>query len=80
MCGDLNVEKHHIFFGTAKRAISDKEGCWLWLCPEHHRGNSGVHKNFDKSRELQAKCEEAWIKYNNSSKEEFLKKFGRNYL
>ena len=43
ICGALNVEKHHVFFGTAKRRISDIEGCWMWLCPEHHRGSSGVH-------------------------------------
>lgn len=80
ICGATNVEKHHIFFGTAKRRISDVEGCWMWLCPEHHRGSSGVH--FDKKlcRKIQVKCEQEWISRNKSDEEGFRNIFGRNYL
>lgn len=80
ICGAIEVEKHHIFFGTAKRKISDMEGCWMWLCPEHHRGSSGVH--FDKKlcRKIQAKCEQEWISRNKSDEEGFRRIFGRNYL
>ena len=80
ICGALNVEKHHIFFGTAKRKISDIEGCWLWLCPEHHRGSNGVHFDSNLRRRIQAKCEQEWISRNKSDVEEFIKIFGRNYL
>ena len=68
ICGALNVEKHHVFFGTAKRRISDTEGCWLWLCPERHRGASGVHSNNKLSRRIQIECELEWINKNKSGK------------
>lgn len=45
VCGNPNVELHHIFYGTANRKLSDKYGLTVWLCPLHHRGNVGVHFN-----------------------------------
>lgn len=80
ICGAIDVEKHHIFFGTAKRRISDTEGCWLWLCPEHHRGSSGVHSDNNLSRRIQIKCEQEWIRRNKSDEEGFRRVFGRNYI
>lgn len=80
ICGALNVEKHHVFFGTAKRRISDTEGCWLWLCPEHHRGASGIHFDKKLSRKIQMKCEQEWISRNKSDEEGFRRMFGRNYI
>ena len=80
ICGAIDVEKHHIFFGTAKRRISDTEGCWMWLCPEHHRGSSGVHSNNKLSRRIQIECELECINKNKSDKEGFMRIFGRNYV
>lgn len=35
MCGTvLNLERHHVIFGTAGRKISDKLGLTVWLCHE----------------------------------------------
>lgn len=45
VCRSPYVECHHIFKGTANRKLSDKYGLTVWLCPEHHRGNTGVHFN-----------------------------------
>ena len=45
VCRSPYVEKHHIFKGTANRKLSEKYGLTVWLCPEHHRGNTGVHFN-----------------------------------
>jgi len=46
------AELHHVRRFGAKRATSDI----LPLCPEHHRGNSGVHglgtKNFEKKWQI----------------------------
>ena len=45
ICKNPNVEEHHIFYGTANRRLSEKYGLKVWLCPLHHRGNTGVHFN-----------------------------------
>lgn len=80
-CGTtLNLHQHHIFYGK-NRKKSDKDGCWVWLCGKHHNlSNQGVHfdKQFDK--ELKEVCEGFWLKYYNKSIDDFIERYGRNYL
>lgn len=80
VCGSWNVEEHHIYFGVAKRKLSEDYGLKVWLCPTHHRGTNGVHgKNGHKlDTELKQLGQKAfeW----NHTREEFIKIFGRNYL
>lgn len=45
VCRSPYVEEHHIMYGTANRKLSEKYGLKVWLCHEHHRGNTGVHFN-----------------------------------
>ena len=37
------LEEHHIYFGTGKRKISEKNGFKVWLTYSEHRGTYGVH-------------------------------------
>ncbi len=77
-CGSPYVEKHHIYKGVKCRKCADKEGLWVWLCPEHHRGQIGVHNNRDKDLEL---MKAGQIIYEQShSREEFREKFIKSYL
>jgi len=74
-----SLHKHHIFFGTGKRKISEDNGFWVWLLPRlHNMSDEGVHFNpqLDKrlKRECQAKYEET------HSRAEFMALIGRNYL
>ena len=76
----FNLHKHHIFFG-ANRKKSDQDGCWVYLCANHHNmSDKGVH--FDKKLDLFLKklCEKKWCEYYKKTKEDFLKKYKRNYL
>lgn len=73
------LHKHHIFFGTANRQISEDNGFWVWLTPEYHNASDrGVHfnKEFDTllKQECQAKFEET------HSREDFMRLIGRSYL
>ena len=45
ICHSPYVEEHHIFYGTANRQLSEKYGLKVYLCPLHHRGETGVHFN-----------------------------------
>ena len=50
----LELHQHHIYGGTANRKKSDKYGCWIWLCGDHHNlSNAGIH--FNKNLDLKVK-------------------------
>lgn len=74
-----NLHKHHIFFGSGKRALSEKYGCWCYLCGIHHNlSNAGVHFNKSLDNELKEMCQRRFIEV--YPDKDFLKIFGRNYL
>lgn len=81
VCGyTQGIHKHHIFFGTANRKISEQEGCWCYLCMRHHNGsNDGVHFNNDLNLKLKRECQERW-EHERGSRGEFILKFGKSYL
>ena len=81
ICGDTrNLHRHHVYQGTANRKKSEKDGCWVWLCPAHHNmSNSGVHNDKVLDRKLKAICQIEWEKVY-GSREDFIRRFGRNYL
>lgn len=75
-------ERHEVFFGRAYRQKSIKDGLIVFLTPELHRGTNGVHgKNGDKlNRYLKKTAEKAWVNHYKKTKEEFRKRYGKNYL
>ena len=81
VCGRQdNLHRHHIYGGTGRRKISEKYGCWCYLCPEHHNmSDVGVHFNRELDKKLKTACQIAWeSRYGDRA--EFIKKFGRSYL
>ena len=81
VCGlPYNLHRHHIFFGAANRKLSEQYGCWVYLCARHHNmSNKGVHFNKELDTKLKQTAQKAW-EYQNGSREDFIKVFGRNYL
>lgn len=80
VCGStVYIHKHHIFFGTANRKLSEKYGCWCYLCSRHHNmSENGVHSNKILDNTLK---EFAQKKFNEAYPDlDFLKIFGKNYL
>lgn len=81
VCGTtLNLHCHHVFYGTANRKLSDEDGCIVWLCERHHTGIAGVHHNKKVDLTLKARFQKAWMEKNNKTVEEFIQRYGRNYL
>jgi hypothetical protein len=84
VCGNTQVEEHHVIYGTANRKLSEKYGLKVWLCNKHHTASlyldksTAVHFNkvFDEKlkKMAQRKFEEVYPEL------DFLKVFGRNYL
>lgn len=81
VCGrQRGLHKHHIFYGTANRRISEIDGCWCYLCAKHHNmSNYAVH--FEKKLDLALKeyCQKKWEE-RYGSREDFIKRYGRNYI
>lgn len=75
-------ERHEVFFSNAYRNKSIKDGLIVFLTEEDHRGTFGVHgKNGDKlNRFLKRTAEKTWINYYKKTKEDFRKRYGKNYL
>lgn len=80
VCGDTRVlHKHHIYGGTARRKISEAQGCWIYLCPRHHNmSDEGIHFNHILELSIKRKCQEEWEKH--GTREDFIRTFGKSYL
>lgn len=76
ICGNPNVEMHHVFFGHNRKAC-DRLGYMIPLCRYHHTGPQGIH--FNKGMELFYKrlAQEDFEKTH--TREEFMKLIGKNY-
>lgn len=77
----FNLHDHHIFFGTANRRLSEKDGLKAWLCINHHtEGIGAVHKNKDYDLILKKIAEKTYREYYNKTKEEFIQRYGKSNL
>ena len=75
-------ERHEVFFGRAYRKKSIKDGLIVFLTPQLHRGDYGVHGKYGKDFNLYLKQigQRAWQEYYNKTKEDFIARYGKNYL
>lgn len=81
VCGTpFDIHKHHIFEGNGRRKLSEKYGCWCYLCGRHHNmSNAGVHYNKKLDLKLKQKCQEAF-EYQIGTRDEFRQLFIQSYL
>lgn len=76
-----NLHKHHIFYGSGNRKISEKNGFWVWLTGVYHNQDSrlGVHLgNVELDMALKEQAQRVFEETH--SREEFMRLIGRNYL
>jgi hypothetical protein len=80
ICGTtLNLHRHHILYGSGKRQLSEKYGCWCYLCAKHHNmSNEGVHFNKVLDNKLKGLAQKRFKEV--YPQLEFIKIFGKNYL
>ena len=74
------LEKHHVFFGTKDRKKADEDGLIVWLCGErcHRNGPQSAHRSEMTRKLLQRMGQRAW-ESNYGNREEFMKRYGKNY-
>lgn len=76
-----NLHRHHIFFGTANRSLSEADGLTCYLCYKHHNGSEyGVHFNKKLDLKLKKEAETKWLEYYAKTKDDFIKRYGKNYI
>ena len=76
-----NLHKHHIFEGTANRKLSEKDGLWIQLREDwHDLSDYGVHFNKELDLKLKRMAQRRWQEYYNKTKEDFIARYGKNYL
>lgn len=82
VCGDTrDLHRHHIFYGTGNRTVSELMGCWCYLCPRHHNmSDHGVHADNLLDLKLKKQAQEILEKDKGWSREKFISMFGRSYL
>lgn len=74
------VARHEVFFGR-NRQKSIEDGLVVFLEPKlHNMSEYGVHFNPSFDRELKEIGQRTWMEYYGKTKEDFIKRYGRNYL
>ena len=78
----LGSHRHEAFFGTRNRQKSIDDGLVVYLTYQNHEGTFGVHgKNGHKlDIEIKQQAQKIWQSYYNKTKDDFIKRYGRNYL
>lgn len=71
------VEVHHCFHGTANRRLAEKDGLLVNLCPDCHRSlhDRGLYDDL-----LMEIAEAAWLDYYDKDVQEFIARYGKNYI
>ena len=75
------LHRHEVFFGTANRQKSIRDGLVIFLTPEmHNMSNEGIHfnRNFDIAAKRSG--ERAWLDYYGKTIDDFIHEYGKNYL
>lgn len=75
-------ERHEIFEGrTGNRNKSIEDGLVIFTTPEQHRtGKNSIHKNPKEWLWLKELGETVWCVRNDKTIEDFIERYGRNYL
>ena len=74
------LELHHCFPGNPNRKHSDEDGLFVFLCGErcHRNGKLSAHKSAVTAELLKVEAQRAYE--DRHSREEFMKRYGKNYL
>jgi len=82
VCGSKQyLHLHHILFGRNRKKC-DEDGLTVYLCYYHHESSDGVHGKNGHDLDLQLKkvAEEFWLNKNNKTINDFIARYGKNYL
>ena len=76
------LHRHEAFFGVRNRQKSIDDGLVVFLTYQNHEGTYGVHgKNGHYlDQMIKKEAERTWCEYYGKTVEDFIKRYGKNYL
>jgi hypothetical protein len=84
ICHNPNVCMHHIYEGNGRRQVSDAEGCYVFLCPNHHTTSEfGVHNDKRLETFFKEDCQRRWERREGEgpqTRRRFIRLFTMSYL
>ena len=75
--------RHEIFFGysNGNRDKSIEDGLVIFLRPEdHNMSEKGIHANREFDLYAKRKAQLRWMEFYGKTAEQFIKRYGKNYL
>lgn len=69
--------EHHCIHGNANRKLADEDGLTVFLCVSCH---SALHDKGIYDLKLQQLAEVTWLEQYNKTVEDWIKRYGKNYL
>lgn len=78
-------ERHEVFEGrTGNRPKSIEDGLVIFTTPELHRtGKFSIHlspEKWEEQTQMKKIAEQKWLEYYDKTIEDFIERYGRNYL
>lgn len=71
------VHEHHCIHGVANRKLADKDGLTVFLCMACH---NALHDKRLYDLKLQQYAEQVWLDHYGKTVDEWIKRYGKNYL
>ena len=72
--------RHEIFYGS-NRQKSIEDGLVIFLRPEdHNMSENGIHANREFDLYAKRKAQARWQEFYGKTTEQFIKRYGKNYL
>lgn len=74
------LEKHHVFPGNPNRKHSEEDGLFVFICGDrcHRNGKLSAHKSAVTAELLKVEAQKAYE--DRHTREEFVQRYGKNYL
>lgn len=71
----------HEVFGGSNRQKSIEDGLVIFLKPEdHNMSNTGIHQNREFDLYAKRKAQLIWMEFYGKTIDQFIKRYGKNYL
>lgn len=77
LCGQYATETHHCLHGQGRRKLADEDGLTVRLCRSCH---TNLHDHGTCDRKLQKIAQKAWMRENNKTVNDFIRRYGKNYI
>ncbi len=80
MFNSRNLHKHHCFHGTANRSLAEEDGLFINVCVNcHELDRKAIHNDHDTDLYIMQQAQMMYEK-KLGSREDFIKRYGKNFL